>query len=108
MNTDRQDNSDEWCSVLPGLELQHDLTLVLANWNAWDALAAQLVKGGGEIHALQMMRQRDGVSVRCRVKRLSAECTRALTRSFAEEEGVQVLGLEHLMLARTTQAPVSG
>jgi hypothetical protein len=85
---------------LAGLDLQHDLYLTLTDWTVWDAISDRLIEAGADLHSLQISRQGDAFSARCRLKRLSSEAARALTGRLLDGGLVQQASVEHLMLAK--------
>lgn len=89
--------------ALSGLELQHDFYLTVGDWNAWHDVSERLVGAGAELHSLQVSRQSGGLSVRCRIKKVSSEGARALSNGFLNEGLAQSSTVEHLMLARTQE-----
>lgn len=91
---------DDWAAALPGLSLQHDLHLTLADWADWDVINQRLHAIGGEIHALAMHRQEGLATVRARLKGPSVAAVRQLVESLAAEGRVRAVRAEHLMLAR--------
>jgi hypothetical protein len=91
-------NANTAFADLAGVELQHDLNLAIEKWTDWSAIAERVSALGAEVHALQLARADGGFSVRCRLKRVSADAARALTYSLLDE-GVAVRGsVEHLVL----------
>lgn len=87
---------------LAGLELQHDLYLALPDWRAWEAVSGRLTSAGAELQSLQISRQGEGFSARCRLKQLSSEAARGLSDRLLDDGLAQRASVEHLMLAATT------
>lgn len=85
---------------LSGLELQHDLYLTLGEWTAWNEVSSRLVAAGAELQNLQISRQNEAFSVRCRLKGLSSEAVRGLSGGLLDNGVAQCASVEHLMLAR--------
>jgi hypothetical protein len=85
---------------LAGLDLQHDLYLTLTDWTIWDVISDRLIEAGADLHSLQISRQGDAFSARCRLKRLSSEAARALTGRLLDAGLAQQASVEHLMLAK--------
>ncbi|MEZ5959007.1 MAG: hypothetical protein R3C30_01080 [Hyphomonadaceae bacterium] len=90
--------------ALSGLELQHDFYLTVGDWSAWHDVSARLVGAGVELHSLQVSRQNGGLSVRCRIKKVSSEGARELSNALLNEGLAQSSTVEHLMLARAQDA----
>jgi hypothetical protein len=87
---------------LAGLDLQHDLYLTLTDWTVWDVISDRLIEAGADLHSLQISRQGDAFSARCRLKRLSSEAARALTGRLLDAGLAQQASVEHLMLAKAS------
>lgn len=85
-------------SALSGLELLHDVYLVLPNLAAWGAVAEALNFAGAELQSLQLLRQGEGFSGRCRLKRVSAEEARRISGMLIETGVAHQAKVEHLML----------
>lgn len=83
-----------------GLELQHDLYLTLTDWTVWEHVSTRLIALGADLQSLQVSRQGDGFSVRCRLKRLSSEAARGLSGSLLDAGVASQASVEHLMLAK--------
>ena len=59
--------------ALSGLELLHDVYLVLPNLASWGAVSDALHAVGAELQSLQLLRKGDECSGRCRLRGMSAE-----------------------------------
>jgi hypothetical protein len=84
--------------ALGSAELQHDLFLIVPSWTSWDAISARLVAAGAELQSLQIARQNDGFSIRCRVRQLSEEGARLLSARLLDEDVASCAAVEHLVL----------
>jgi|GEM_PF-2142425 len=85
---------------LAGLELQHDLYLTLHDWRGWSDVSSRIVDAGAELQSLQISRQNEAFSVRCRLKGLSSEAARGLSGGLLDHGLAQCSSVEHLMLSR--------
>jgi len=85
-------------SALSGLELQHDLYLALPSSAAWGAVAEALCAVGAELQSLQLLRQSEGYSARCRVKSVTSEAARRISGILLESGVARHASVEHLML----------
>lgn len=83
-----------------GLELQHDLYLTLTDWTVWEHVSTRLIALGADLQNLQISRQGDGFSARCRLKRLSSEAARGLSGGLLDAGLASQASVEHLMLAK--------
>ncbi len=88
------------CGALAGLELQHDLYLTLTDWTAWREISNSLIELGADLQSLQISRQGEGFSARCRLKRLSSDAARALSGRLLDAGVAEQASVEHLMLAK--------
>ncbi len=93
--------NDHDLGALAGLDLQHDFYLTLTDWTVWDAVSNRLVESGAQLQSLQISRQGEGFSARCRLKSLSSEAARGLSGRLLDSGLAQQASVEHLMLART-------
>lgn len=84
---------------LAGLELQHDIYLTLPDWRGWDDVSSALNAAGAEVQTVQISRQNEGFSVRCRFKRVSSEAARSLSGQLLDAGLARTASVEHLMLA---------
>lgn len=84
---------------LAGVELQHDLHLSVRKWTDWSVIAERVAIAGGEVHALQLARAGDVFSVRCRLKRISADAARSLIDGLLDERLAERATVEHLVLS---------
>lgn len=91
--------------ALAGLELQHDLYLTLGDWTSWGEVSSRLIDAGADLQSLQISRQNEAFSVRCRLKGLSSEIARGLSAGLLDQGVAQCASVEHLMLARAGRAP---
>jgi hypothetical protein len=89
---------------LSGLELWHDLYVVLPNWFAWGAVAEALSCAGAELQSVQLLHQPGGFSGRCRLRNVSSEEARRLPALLIESGVARQASVEHLML-RAGAAP---
>ncbi|MGH6950769.1 MAG: hypothetical protein ACREH4_07840 [Vitreimonas sp.] len=97
---DRRDSAGNERGAFAGLELQHDLYLTLTDWTAWEFVSSRLIELGADLQSLQISRQGDGFSARCRVKRLSSEAARDLSGGLLDAGVARQASVEHLMLAK--------
>lgn len=99
-------DSVEWrCdSAFAGLELQHDLHLMLGDWQSWNAVAERVGRAGADVATLHLSRLGDAYTARCRLKRISSDDARALSSALLDAGLVRGASVEHLMLARATLA----
>jgi len=95
----RKSATSELVGGLAGLELQHDLYLSLPDWRVWEAISGRLTSIGAEVHSLQISKQGDGFTARCRLKRLSSEAARTFSDGLLDDGVAQRASVEHLMLA---------
>lgn len=96
-----QDEDEGW--ALPGLELSHDMTFVIANETAWPEIMRLLQSGGAEIISFCFVtREGEGALLRCRAKALRPSQARAIAAQARETNLASVATVEHLMLKRTT------
>lgn len=86
---------------LAGLELQHDIYLTLPDWRGWEEVSSALSAAGADVQTVQISRQPEGFSVRCRFKRVSSETARNLSGQFLDTGLARNASVEHLMLAST-------
>lgn len=91
---------EDWTAGLRGLELQHDVQILLRDWADWSAVAGLVRAAGAELHGLQLTRSQDGFSARCRLKNLSSDAARALADALLRHGVAERASVEHLMLAR--------
>ena len=87
-------------NAFAGLELQHDLYLTLTDWTVWEHVSTRLIAIGADLQSLQISRQGDGFSARCRLKRLSSEAARGLSGGLLDAGLARQASVEHLMLAK--------
>lgn len=87
-------------AALRGLDLQHDLYLSLRDWRAWNAVSARLIDAGADLLNIQIHRQGEAFSVRCRFKGLASEAARAFSAGLLDEGVATRAQVEHLLLAR--------
>jgi hypothetical protein len=85
---------------LTGLELQHDLYLAIADVTIWSAVTDLVERAGAQLQSLQLQRQGDGFTARCRLKQLSADSARSLAGALLDSGLARQASVEHLMLAR--------
>jgi hypothetical protein len=85
---------------LRGVEIEHELHLVVRDWLAWTAVSERLSLAGADIHTLHLARNDRGFSVCCRLKRVSPEAARALTTALLNEGIAERGEIEHLVLAK--------
>lgn len=93
-------SADADFGALPGLELQHDLYLTVRNWSDGQEIWRRLSHAGADLQSLQISRQEEAFSVRCRVKRVSSDAVRTLCAGLLDDGVAQLSSVEHLMLAR--------
>ena len=86
--------------AVPGLELQHDLQLSLADWRDWHGVSQCLIETGAELSGLSIARQEDGFFARCRLRNLSSPAARTLAQRLLGDGLARQASVEHLMLAR--------
>ena len=91
--------------ALSGLELLHDVYLVLPSLAAWGAVSEALHAVGAELQSLQLLRQGDEYSGRCRLRGVSAEEARRVSGSLIEAGVARQASVEHLMLRPAGVAP---
>lgn len=91
--------------ALSGLELFHDVYLVLPSLASWSAVAEELNHAGAELQSVQLLRQGDSYSGRCRLKRVSAEDARGISLRLIETGVAQQSSVEHLMLRQQERTP---
>lgn len=90
--------NDAALAGLSGLELWHDLYVVLPNWLAWGAVAEALSCAGAELQSVQLLRQPGGFAGRCRLRRVSSEDARRIADLLLESGVARNASVEHLML----------
>jgi hypothetical protein len=83
------------------LELQHDLHLMLGDWQAWAAVAEQVRGAGADVATLHLSRLGEAYTARCRLKHISSDDARALSSALLDAGLVRGASVEHLMLARS-------
>lgn len=93
-------NEETAWADLAGVDIQHDLHLALRDWTAWSAIAERLASAGADVQSLQLARSEDGVSVRCRLNRVTPQSARALIGSLLDEGIAERGGVEHLVLPK--------
>lgn len=86
-----------------GLELLHDVYLVLPSLASWSAVAEALNHAGAELQSVQLLRQGDTYSGRCRLKHVSAEDARGISLKLIETGVARQSSVEHLMLRQTAE-----
>jgi len=89
--------------ALFGLELFHDVYLVLPSLASWSAVAEALNHAGAELQSVQLLRQGDAYSGRCRLKRVSAEEARGISVRLIETGVARQCSVEHLMLRQAAE-----
>jgi hypothetical protein len=101
IQTDRDhkdwDHEDDW--RLPGLELMHDFQISLGHWSLVSGVVQSLRDANAEVHTLSLSQQPNMVSLRCRVKAISARRARALAAALCGACAISA-DVEHLMLAK--------
>lgn len=106
MSIDAQSSGTEGVSR-SRLELHHDLYLVLREWGSWAAVAEALSCAGAELQSLQLLRQGENWSGRCRLKNVSSEEVRQLSSMLIDSGVARQASVEHLMLRRAAVGPES-
>lgn len=91
--------------ALSGLELFHDVYLVLPSLASLSAVAEALNHAGAELQSVQLLRQGDSYSGRCRLRRVSAEDARGISLHLIETGVAQQSSVEHLMLRQAERTP---
>jgi hypothetical protein len=91
-------DEDDALAGLAGLELWHDLYVVLPNWFAWGAVAEALSCAGAELQSVQLLRQPGGFSGRCRLRNVSSEEARRIPELLLASGVARQASVEHLML----------
>lgn len=91
------DHEEDW--HLPGLELMHDFQISLGHWSLVSGVVQSLREANAEVHTLSLSQQPNLVSVRCRVKAISARRARALAAALCGGPAISA-DVEHLMLAK--------
>lgn len=94
-------SADADFGALPGLELQHDLYLTVRDWTDGQEVWRRLAHAGADLQSLQISRQEEVFSLRCRIKRVSSDAARSLCASLRDDGVAQNSSVEHLMLARS-------
>ncbi len=87
--------------ALPGLELQHDLYLTVRDDSDGQEVWRRLAEAGAELQSLQIIRQDEAFSLRCRIKSVSSDAARGFCAKLIVDDIAQFSSVEHLMLART-------
>jgi len=93
--------------ALAGLDLQHDLHLVLTDWTGWTPVTEVLQRIGAEVQSVQISRLEGGFSARCRLRRISVDSARSLPNALIESGVATRASVEHLMLSRNAAGIVS-
>jgi hypothetical protein len=93
---ERETETDE----LPGVELQHDLSISVRDWSAWIEASRRLQDAGAELVGVQMARRGEALHGRCRIKAISAPAARAIAAALNDEGLAEHAHVEHLMLAK--------
>lgn len=88
---------------LAGLDLQHDLHLSVSDWTSWTSVTSLLHSLGAEVLSLQLGRMEGGFSLRCRLRRLSAEAARGLIGTLLDSGVADRASVEHLMLSKKAE-----
>lgn len=96
--------SEPQAGGLSGLELLHDVYLVLPNLASWDAVSEALRAVGAELQSLQLLRKGDEYSGRCRLRGVSAEEARRISGVLIETGVARQASVEHLMLRQPADA----
>jgi len=93
-------SGDAGLSDLTGVQFQHDLHLIVRDWAAWSAISDQIIRQGGDIHALQVTRGAGAYAVRCRLEGVEANAVRRLTAALLDTGAAEHAAVEHLLLAK--------
>lgn len=86
--------------ALAGLDLQHDLHLVLSDWTHWTPVTDVLQRLGAEVQSVQIARMEGGFSARCRLRRISVDAARSLPGALIDSGVAERASVEHLMLSK--------
>ena len=85
---------------LAGLDLQHDLHVVLSDWTGWTPVTALLQGLGAEVQSLQLARLESGFSARCRLREISVDAARSIPGALIDSGVARHASVEHLMLSK--------
>jgi hypothetical protein len=98
---ERESEAEEWLAgALPGVELQHELSLSLRDWTAWSETSRRLLDAGAELVGVQISRQGERLQGRCRIKAISASAARRIAAKLSSEGLAEHASVEHLMLSK--------
>lgn len=85
---------------LAGLDLQHELHVVLSDWTGWTPVTALLQGLGAEVQSLQLARVESGFSARCRLRHISVDDARTIPGTLIDSGVARHASVEHLMLSK--------